>query len=1064
LSIFDGTKEDTNGINGASDERLITRHNSNPLTYSYYNGTPSTTSSGSNIYIGSHYSSQSSYNWMGDIMAVAYFDETLTSDEINLLETYFMKKYGIIKVCELPSSTAGYNVDSCDTSSEMLTESECTISCASGYSGHSLVSIGASCPVSNGDFTLSGCFDDNAPPSTAQLAAGILSGSKVYFSAASGFTANGNNIAWNSVVGNSSLTGSTTGVSRVLSNSNFANQPTIHMNGSGSYLNDASFNGMTGATDFTKIAVFSSDQSGSVNQVLLADGVTSSIQNYSNNLYSYVGNSSRAQKSMQFATGTPYIHLHTFDSSGASNDEKSTVRLDGTKLTSLTYYGTQATKSTGTGIQIGHANSGYDWYGDLAEYALFDRVLTEDEIQLVENYLRVKYGQLKQCNAGSDTGYDFTNCNTSGGPIPATDCNIGCASGYQSSIHVSPSVTCSTTGANFVPTGCYLPSAVPAYLLYEEFNTEGALTTASYSSKWDTYKDNYGQLTVSDGALKLNGSSHWGSSVITKDTFGRGITLEFDYTSNGEVGNCRGGYNCSQAGLYLYGAGNLPTRNSDYGRPESWSNTNDYAYIRFYKKNYKPQLILGGAFGATEYIELSGVFSPRTFHIEVLINMDNTFEIFVDGTSVKAGSISGSVDLTNYKMEFYGGDYTSPIHKFDNIVVLDRSFNCGLSTTNPGYDTSSCDGSGGNINVGECSVTCATGYNGTAAASCSSEGADFSFTGCQQNLRYGTTYSSCPNALADNSDTAGYYTIDGAGGNPPQSLFCSWAIQTLFSDDLSYLSNTDSTFQSKWDISPSYSDSTVGSGVLRRGAQANNIIISPNYYIQNNSIIELILNVNYASYQWATDEGIFFYPKVNENSISRGVNPRSDNFPNFSTETYGIWTRNWSYNIVWGGNFNDSASNETWFTYQNIIRNGSAAGNGVRKWRIRFVLNNGKLKVKFAHLGDPGYPGRNDITTKSVDMHSDFDYSSVKMEIITHTGLTSIDEFTVKTLYSCSVPDTIPVGYEVTGCSPGDNTTETSCNVTCASGYTAEYLINAFPTMECQTKNAPFTFLGCQPE
>ena len=90
-----------------------------------------------------------SHPWRGDIAEVIIFDRVLTYEEIVEVETYLKKKWGILEGCSLPtSSTTGYNVTGCNTGADaegLLTESECSVSCAGGYRADTFEEVAATC-------------------------------------------------------------------------------------------------------------------------------------------------------------------------------------------------------------------------------------------------------------------------------------------------------------------------------------------------------------------------------------------------------------------------------------------------------------------------------------------------------------------------------------------------------------------------------------------------------------------------------------------------------------------------------------------------------------------------------------------------------------------------------------------------------------------------------------------------------------------------------------------------------------------------------------------------------
>ena len=72
-----------------------------------------------------------------------------------------------------------------------LTESECTISCATGYSIVSTIATDT-CNGNTGKFTFEGCYNDNTKPTLKELAATVIAENKVFhLKAGSGVTLNG---------------------------------------------------------------------------------------------------------------------------------------------------------------------------------------------------------------------------------------------------------------------------------------------------------------------------------------------------------------------------------------------------------------------------------------------------------------------------------------------------------------------------------------------------------------------------------------------------------------------------------------------------------------------------------------------------------------------------------------------------------------------------------------------------------------------------------------------------------------------------------------------------------
>ncbi|MBT6326410.1 MAG: hypothetical protein HOJ35_10605 [Bdellovibrionales bacterium] len=1044
LSTFDSSKS-TNA------ERLVTRYNSNPITYTYSGGTFSTTSSGSNIYIGGYYSSTSSYNWMGDILAVGYFDQTLTTEQINQLENYFMKKYGIINVCSLPDNTSNYNTSSCDTSNEMLSESECSVTCASGTSTHPLVSVKAICSNANGSFSLQGCF--SSTPTTAQLANGILSEAKVHFNAASGFSTNGNSASWNSVVGNSTVTGNSSGVSYVASNSSFEGNPTIHMTGSGSYLNDSSFNGMTGAVNFAKIAVFSSDTSASVNKVLASDGVTGSLQNYYHNFYSYVNNGGgRVQASKQFATGIPYVHLHSFDSTKGTNDTKNTVRLDGSELP-VTYYSTQATSGSGAGVQISH--SGAPWHGDLAEYALFDRALTDNEIQLLEHHLRVKYGQIKQCFANATTGYNITGCNTGGGAISSAECNISCDT--NSSYIGTASKSCINSNTDFSFGGCFDPGNITSTPSCGNVSSSGVYITNLTSADGSITKDLRVYCTIhsetNDGYLDIvktfqipgididvykdyfftsNDSSSISVAAKTNDQGIPGILL-VNTGDNGAAQNHKEGFHITQ-NVMRYDDVRL-----SYHMQGGRSSNNCS------RSNWVPLNGPGYNGGNSSYLSSCSVNKTciqgtSTYGRDAAINVEDYTNANFKANELLSFSGTGGLAETVYSCsesisipKVYGVPKSSTF--ITNLLVRDSTFKiCDLPPDVTGYDVSNCDTSQRNIASNQCSLTCAVNYSGTAAASCSINGGDFALSGC--------------------------YTT----GDIPQVL-----LQDNFN---SYDSNflTDDNFTSKWSTFRTKVGNSNGNGT--GGLTWENGKIWP-YYVSGshwgasiytkNEIdvgagVTITFNLEHVSSYGngtATD-GIYIYPMgTNMNSVTRNqyYGHGSGNYGSAGeayTHPFLALYRSISRTHAFVNNLTGN------YSVTNIPQN--TTNLSVTNYAFKLEIYDGKYKGKI--YGDveghqPYYvsgnlPAGDDFSKMTVDFFAG-DYK---------TGVSKFDNIKIQKMATCNVPS-IPHGYIVTGCNEGSSSISAKCNISCSSGYTSNDLIGG-PDATCPAFGANMIFTGCE--
>ena len=86
------------------------------------------------------------------------------------VEKFFKRKYGIEKVCKLPTIHEGYKIKSCNTERENILPSECKVICdkENGYLPNEFISFddentadlegGAECNDANGEFEFVGCY------------------------------------------------------------------------------------------------------------------------------------------------------------------------------------------------------------------------------------------------------------------------------------------------------------------------------------------------------------------------------------------------------------------------------------------------------------------------------------------------------------------------------------------------------------------------------------------------------------------------------------------------------------------------------------------------------------------------------------------------------------------------------------------------------------------------------------------------------------------------------------------------------------------------------------------
>ena len=207
------------------------------------------------------------------------------------------------------------------------------------------------------------------------------------------------------------------------------------------------------------------------------------------------------------------------------------------------------------------------------------------------------------------------------------------------------------------------------------------LTDSNFTSKWSTYSSTH-QLHNRNGSIQWSaiGSSWWGASIITNQTFNLPITIEWDM----EQASFYSGTSAFE-GLCLY-EGSATSRNSYYKFAEGGSNygcillgtgLSFYVYGLF-KDTSNPNLIVHSN-GVLYYHNQPN--SVRNYRITINIYEDSTFEVtmqFKDEPSVPQLVYSGSLQLSdpnngldNFKLEFNQADYGGYRTYFDNIKVWD---------------------------------------------------------------------------------------------------------------------------------------------------------------------------------------------------------------------------------------------------------------------------------------------------------------------------------------------------------------------------------------------------------
>lgn len=177
-------------------------------------------------------------------------------------------------------------------------------------------------------------------------------------------------------------------------------------------------------------------------------------------------------------------------------------------------------------------------------------------------------------------------------------------------------------------------------------------------------------------------SSHWGGSIVSKQTFNLPVTIEWDQH---QVSSAMPTSTTSMEGICIYEGGVV--RNSYYYYVQT---ATDYGCFRFYRNTIMtypivypegifyntddPTMVDWGA-GLMGY-HLSGVYV--NYRTTLTIREDLTYDFnvqFIDNPAVNDLQHSGVIPVgntpTNFYIEFNNGDYNAGKTFFDNIKVWD---------------------------------------------------------------------------------------------------------------------------------------------------------------------------------------------------------------------------------------------------------------------------------------------------------------------------------------------------------------------------------------------------------
>jgi len=655
-------------------------------------------------------------------------------------------------------STDGYDVSSCPTSANFL-NSACSVQCEAGYFQKSTPQL--SCSSEGAAFDLSGCV-------SIQTAQEVIDNLGVlHLDAAHGVTTSSGNAVtnWDSkenFKGNvTNLPSTNSGITLNSSNPNFNNRPTLSLNGAGQ-LYDPNFSEFSGATDFTRMVVFSYSNPSVSNAVLTSSGALGSIQQYSSsNLYSYVnGGSGRTQLGSYFnasEVNKSILHTHNFDSSQSNNMGKNTIYKNGKKLNGASYYSTQATTPSSNGYRVGH--NSVPWQGEIAEVVVFNRSLSKEHQDLVHDHLLKKYDLINTCSSTATLGYNTLNCNTSSGRLTEKECQLSCASGYSAHSSLpTPRATCDTKGGNFEFYGCYQDGAPTdedqVAKNFIKFNnvlhleaTHGAEFNSGKLSKWSSHLDKYGNTHVLSATNNSHGAQQEefdGVNYLKFDSYldkisnnsysGISAKDEFTRVSVFKVGNTNKtilGYDPSGYSTYFYGDTLYQRANVSKSQNLYTNGANSYRNIPVVQvsrldnttnvKLNKLKATLNG--NSLAFIGGSGTLSST----------DNTTGVTIGGWTSSSFAWNGLVgEVVHFDHlisdELAGFISTYLMKKYR--IIKPPCYLTGVDIT--GYDLSSCP-TFGSFSAKDCSLSCAPDYFSLTSPSmfCQNEGQKFQLSGCR---------------------------------------------------------------------------------------------------------------------------------------------------------------------------------------------------------------------------------------------------------------------------------------------------------------------------------------------
>lgn len=230
-------------------------------------------------------------------------------------------------------------------------------------------------------------------------------------------------------------------------------------------------------------------------------------------------------------------------------------------------------------------------------------------------------------------------------------------------------------------------SSNPATLIFEEdfeYNLSDLSTNWTISNKHSSITHEISQNNGSNAWAANYGSSHWGTSIVSKQTFNLPVTIEWDQH---QVSSSAPSTTASE-GLCIYEGAEV--RNSYYHYVVGATNL---GCLWFYRNSIDPTPIFYGVgvlynsshpdvdnFDSSANthlgIHLASVYLD--YRVTITMRQDLTFDVtiqFKDGPGGSEihydGVIPSESVPTNFYLDFNNGDYSSGKTFYDNIKVWD---------------------------------------------------------------------------------------------------------------------------------------------------------------------------------------------------------------------------------------------------------------------------------------------------------------------------------------------------------------------------------------------------------